>query len=217
VDTDNTGNSNPDAEEADENNNEGLRTGQGDDEALDDVSLSEENVNKDVPTSLKNLSDDTGELPPIIQSRTQQQAKDTGESLMTGAEAIKTVTKKQQKSRKELQIRLLKREEEENKKKLRNKLRNEKKQIIIKKEQGISPNSAAPPLMETGNEDNKSKGPRDLRDRLRSRQNPGVSFSCDSHSTKELTPDLEAFTMTQYNLKRGLKEFRKDGIVALGT
>jgi hypothetical protein len=31
---------------------------------------------------------------------------------MTGAEAIKTVTKKQQKFRKELQIRLLKREEE---------------------------------------------------------------------------------------------------------
>jgi hypothetical protein len=45
---------------------------------------------------------------------------------MTGAEAIKTVTKKQRKFRKELQIRLLKREEEENKKKLRNKLTNKK-------------------------------------------------------------------------------------------
>jgi hypothetical protein len=83
-------------------------------------------VNEDIPTSLKNLSDYTGELPPIIQSRTWQQARETGESLMTGAEAIKTVTKKQRKFRKELHIRLLKREEEENKKKLRNKLRNKK-------------------------------------------------------------------------------------------
>jgi hypothetical protein len=127
VDTDNPGYSNPDTEEANEKNNGGLSAGQGDDETLDDVSLSEENVNKDVPTSLKKLSDDTGSLPPIIQSRTRKQAKETGESLMTGAEAIKTVTKKQRKFRKELQIRLLKREEEENKKNLRNKLRKEKK------------------------------------------------------------------------------------------
>jgi hypothetical protein len=70
--------------------------------------------------------------------------------------------------------------------------------------------------METGNEDNKQKGLRDLRDLLRSIQKPGVLFSCDSYSTKELPPDLEAFAMTQYNLKRGLKEFGKDGIVALG-
>jgi hypothetical protein len=42
---------------------------------------------------------------------------------LTGAETIKTVTKKR-KFRKEFKIRLLKREEEENKKKLRNKLRN---------------------------------------------------------------------------------------------
>jgi hypothetical protein len=98
-----------------------------DDEVLDDVSLSEEDVNEDVPTSIKKLSDDTRALPPIIQSRTRQQARETGESLMTGAEAIKTVTKKQRKFRKELQIRLLKREEEENTKKLRNKLRNLKK------------------------------------------------------------------------------------------
>jgi hypothetical protein len=46
VDTDNTGNSNPDTEESDENknNNDGLSTDQGDYEALDDVSLSEEDV-----------------------------------------------------------------------------------------------------------------------------------------------------------------------------
>jgi hypothetical protein len=94
VDTENTGSSNPDTEEADENknNNDGLSSGQGDDEALDDVSLSEEDVNKDVPTSLKKFSDNTGELPPIIKSMTRQQARETGKSLMTGAEAIKTVT-----------------------------------------------------------------------------------------------------------------------------
>jgi hypothetical protein len=96
VDKDNTGNSNPDIEESDENNNKNDRisAGQGDDGALDDVSLSKEEMNEDVPTSLKKLSDDTGALPPIIQSRTQKQARETGESLMTGAEAIKTVKKK---------------------------------------------------------------------------------------------------------------------------
>jgi hypothetical protein len=122
------GNSNPDSEEADKNNNnnDGLGAGQGDDEALDDVSLSEKDVNEHVPTSLKKLSDDTVALPLIIQSSTRQQARETGESFMTGAEAITAVTKKQRKFRKELQIRLLKREEEENKKKLRNKLRNKK-------------------------------------------------------------------------------------------
>jgi hypothetical protein len=63
VDTENPGNSNPDAEEADENNNDDLSAGQGDDKVLYDVSLSKENVNKDVPTSLKKLSDDTGAGP----------------------------------------------------------------------------------------------------------------------------------------------------------
>jgi hypothetical protein len=70
--------------------------------------------------------------------------------------------------------------------------------------------------METGNEDNESKGLGDLRDRLRSVQNPGISFPCDSYSTKEIPPDLDAFEMTQYNLKRGLKQFGKDRIFALG-
>jgi hypothetical protein len=187
VDTDNSGKSNPDIEEANENNNDGLSAGQGDDEALYYVLLSEENANKDVPNSLKKVSGNTVALPPIIKPRTRQQAKETGESLMTGAEAITTVTKKQRKFRKELQIRLLKREEEENKKKLRNKLRNEKKQIRIKKEKGIPPDSAVPPLMETGNEDNKSKGIGDLHGRLRYRQKLGVSFPFDSYSTKDTT------------------------------
>jgi hypothetical protein len=69
--------------------------------------------------------------------------------------------------------------------------------------------------METGNKDNKSKGPGDLRGPIRSIQKPGVSFSCNSYSVKELPPDFEAFVMAQYNLKRGLKEFGKDGIVSL--
>jgi hypothetical protein len=70
--------------------------------------------------------------------------------------------------------------------------------------------------VETRNEENKSNGLGDLRDRLRSKQKPGVSFPCDFYSSKELSPDLEASAMMQYNLKRGLKEFGKDGIVALG-
>jgi hypothetical protein len=96
VDTDNPGNSNLDAEEAEEaneNNNDGLSACQGGDEALYDVSLSEENVNKDVPTNLKKLSDDTGALPPMIQSRTRQQAKETGASLMTGTEKSRLLQK----------------------------------------------------------------------------------------------------------------------------
>jgi hypothetical protein len=83
----------PDAEEADENNNDGLSAGQDEDDAVDDVSLSEKNMNDDVPNKLKKITDDTGELPPITQSRTRQQAKETGESLVTGAETVKTVTK----------------------------------------------------------------------------------------------------------------------------
>jgi hypothetical protein len=51
-------------------------------------------VNKYFPTSRKKVSDETGALPPIIQSTTRQQPDNIGESLMTGAEAIKTVTKK---------------------------------------------------------------------------------------------------------------------------
>jgi hypothetical protein len=78
MDTDNPVNSNPDTEEADENNNDGLSADQGDDEALDDVSISEDNMNKDVSTSLKKLSDYTGALLPILQSRTRKHAKETG-------------------------------------------------------------------------------------------------------------------------------------------
>jgi hypothetical protein len=100
---------------------------------------------------------------------------------VTGAEPVKTVTKKQRKFRKDLQIRLLKREEEENKKNHRNKLRNEKK-TRIKKEMENPPYSAAPLQVETGNEDNKnkykSKGIGDLCERIRYKKSNIIYFNC---------------------------------------
>jgi hypothetical protein len=56
----------------------------------------------------------------------------------------------------------------------------------------------------------------DLRDQLRSEQKPGMVFPHDSCLPKDLAPDLEAIALMQYNLKRGLKEFGNDGLVALG-
>ena len=43
-----------------------------------------------------------------------------------------------------------------------------------------------------------------------------MSFPQDSCSSKDLTPELEAIALTQYTLKRGLKEFGNDGLTALG-
>jgi hypothetical protein len=43
-----------------------------------------------------------------------------------------------------------------------------------------------------------------------------VIFPNDTCTSTGLTPDFEAIAMTQYTLKRGLKEFGKDGFVALG-
>jgi hypothetical protein len=109
----------PEAEESDENNNDDISASQDeDDAAYDPAGIPELDTNEGVPTKLKKLMDGTGSLPTIIQSRTRQQAKETGESLVMGAgtETSITVTKKQRKFRKELQIRLLKREEAENKK-----------------------------------------------------------------------------------------------------
>ena len=56
----------------------------------------------------------------------------------------------------------------------------------------------------------------DLRDQLKSGQKPGVIFPKDTCSTKGLTSDLEVIAFTQYTLKRGLKEFGKDGVEAVG-
>jgi hypothetical protein len=55
-----------------------------------------------------------------------------------------------------------------------------------------------------------------MRDKLRSIQKPGVLFPHDSCVATNLTADLEAIALTQYNLKRGLREFGKDGVTALG-
>jgi hypothetical protein len=109
----------PEAEEPDESNNDDISASQDEDNAADEPArIPELDTNEGVPTKLKKLTDGTGALPPIIQSRTRQQAKETGESLVmgAGAETSITVTKKQRKFRKELQIPLLKREEAENKK-----------------------------------------------------------------------------------------------------
>jgi hypothetical protein len=58
--------------------------------------------------------------------------------------------------------------------------------------------------------------PDDIRIQLKAQQKPGVLFPNDSCSPKDLPPDLEAIALTQYNLKRGLKEFGDDGLEALG-
>ncbi len=162
--------------------------------------------NTETPTitaSLKKLTDWNGQLPPIIESRTRQQTPNTGATLATETTTdlttFKPVTKKERKLRRELKKKILKRDEEENKKKLRNKLKNEKRRVRFKK------NNTTEPV-----------GFVDLRDQLRSEQKLGVSFPDDSCSTKDLTPELEAIALTQYTLKRGLKEFGKDGFDALG-
>jgi hypothetical protein len=90
----------------------------------EDISKNDADAALVVPTTLKNLMSHTGALPPVIQSRKRQQAQETGEILVTGEnteerKTVNTVTKKHRKSRKELQIQLLKREEEENERKLR--------------------------------------------------------------------------------------------------
>jgi hypothetical protein len=57
----------------------------------------------------------------------------------------------------------------------------------------------------------------DLRDQLLSEQKPGVSFPHNSCLSTGLTPNLVAIALTQYNLKRGLKEFGNDRIVAVSN
>jgi hypothetical protein len=173
-----------------------------------------------VPTQLKKLTDNTGALPPILKSHTRQQAQVTGESFAT-VKTVTNVTKKQRKFRKELELRLLKKYEEETKKKLRNKLRIEKRKLRLKDKKNNQAARLCPsasPLsirVETVNDED-SDGFRDLRDQLRSEQKPVVSFPHNSCLATDLTPDLEAIALTQYTLKRGLKEFGNDWIVALG-
>jgi hypothetical protein len=179
-----------------------------------------------IPTKLKNLTNETGALYPIIESRTRQQAQANGESLVT----MQTITTtKQRRLRRELLSRLLKKHEEDNKKTLRNKLKNKKRKTRLQ-ERKKDKEMPSPLQVETVNEDAETKekpieAPMarqdtnkygDIRDLLLSGQKPGVFFPHDSCLSTGLTPDLEATVLTQYNLKRGLKEFGNDGIVALG-
>jgi hypothetical protein len=92
-----------------------------------------------------------------------------------------------------------------------------------KKEEEAHPCTLAPslrPQVETINDNPETRedsdGFGDLRYQLRSEHKLGVSFPHDSCSSKDLTSELEATALTQYNLKRGLKEFGNDGIVTLG-
>ena len=55
----------------------------------------------------------------------------------------------------------------------------------------------------------------DLRDELLARQKPGAYFPHDTCSSRSITSDLEATALTQYNLKRGLREYGADGVTAL--
>ena len=151
---------------------------------------------------LKKLTDSTGALPPIIESRTRQQAQSANATLVTTEEEWTIPTSKtQRKIQRELHKQTLKRDEVANKKRLRNKLKNEKRRIRIK---------------ERKNDQKANKQFGDLRDQLRTEQKPGVSFPHDSCSSKNIAPELEAIALTQYNLKRGLKEFGNDGLIALG-
>jgi hypothetical protein len=111
-----------------------------------------------VPLPLKKLTDWAGAMPPVIHSRTRQQAQATVESLLTvslpdwlqtepnpeewsiqkqeNAETWTVVkakaVKKQRKHRETILDQLLKQREAENKKKLRNKTKNAKRKLRLK-------------------------------------------------------------------------------------
>ena len=188
-----------DGDENNENDNELA----DDDNDNDDELVDDDNDDEIVNPALKKLTDYYGVMPPVIESRTWSQAKETGENLLIGVSSKTSdedgftvpINKKQRKFRRKLEIQLLKRREEEIKKKLKNKKQNEKRKSKLK---------------------NKKEQFGDLRDQLKSRQKPGVLFPDDTCSPKGLTADLEAIALTQYTLKRGLKEFGEDGLIALG-
>jgi hypothetical protein len=174
--------------------------------------LPENDTNEDktlvLTVELKKVTDSNGALPPILKSRMRQTAQGTNETLVTTEEEkeewTKPVSKKQRKIQRELQKQMLKRIEKQNKRKLRNKVKNEKRRIKIKERKKDKKAKEEPD--EFG----------DLRDQLRTKQKPGVPFPHDSCSSKVLTPKLEAIAPTQYNLKRRLKEFGNDGLIAVG-
>ena len=183
-----------------------------------------------ITTLLKKLTDTAGALPPIIESRTRQKTPNNSVTLVTGTteeeqkpeqllshlaslieewKIAEPLGKKKRKLERELQKQMLKRAEEEKNKRLKNKLRNEKRRMKIKERNRVQKAT-------TGEEKKESDEYGDLRDQLKSEQKPGVSFPHDSCSSKNLTPELEAIALTQYTLKKGLKEFGDDGRTALG-
>ena len=156
-----------------------------------------------------------------------------------------TTTKKQRRLKRELQLKMLKRDALEAKKKFNDKVKQDKKKMRLmlvnkraKKTSKPSPNvpllvapgndtsddddgSSGPPAFASGydssDDEDESSEPKDMRSQLLAQQKPGVSFPHDSCSSKKLTPEFEATALTQYNLKRGLKEFCADGFTALGN
>jgi hypothetical protein len=188
----------------------------------DENDTEEENETPVVPTKLKKLTDHTGALPPIAESRTRQQAQAAGESLVTEitekeeGDTVKPVSKKQRKLQRQLQQQLLKSDEGERLRKLKNRLKNEKRRLQIK-ERKKEANECAEVREEPDEcEDLRPDEFGDLRDQLRAGQKPGVCCPHDSCSSKDLTPELEATALTQCNLKRGPKEFGSEGLIALG-
>ena len=211
----------PDPPDENENVDEHQQNEDDDDEDEDDDGDNDGNEEQEqaeaeapiaTPASLKKLADTAGVLPPILESRTRQQAQNNSETLVTGTveEEWKTTPplgKKKRKLERVLQKQMLKRAEEEKNKRLKNKMRNERRRLKIKEDK-----KARKAIRDEPESDEYG----DLRDQLKAEQKPGVYFPHASSSSKDLTPELEAFAFTQYTLKRGLKEYGDDGRTALG-
>jgi hypothetical protein len=111
-------------EEADNDATQDYNEAEGNHDETETAVVNNEAVQEapSLPRHLKQITDHNGILPPTLQSRTRQQAQETGESLLMGADTEKwtvvdTMTKKQRKFRKQLQIRLLKREKKKKRRK----------------------------------------------------------------------------------------------------
>jgi hypothetical protein len=170
-----------------------------------------EDVTPVMTAPLKKLTDTLGALPTILESRTRQNTPNISETLVTRTSTLKQdgpLSKKYRKLERELEKQVVKKYEKKMKKRLKNKMKNEKRRLKIKKKMKTYKTIRDEP------EESDKYG--DRRDQLKSEQKPGVSFPHDSCSSKDLTPEFEATALTQYTLKRGLKEFGIDGLTALG-
>jgi hypothetical protein len=143
--------------------------------------------------------------------------------LVTRTNEVKPLSRKKRKLEREFQKQMLKQSDEESKKRLRNKLKNEKRRTKNKENMKANKTIRDEPER-TKNKENmkanktirdepeKSEIYGDRWDQLKAEQKPGVLFPHDSCSSKDLTPEFEATALTQYTLKRGLKEFGIDGL-----